>query len=185
MPFRWSSSCWKTREQLVGFYGDLVSFKVATDQMNLLRPHDRPVQIGDRQAAFLVLPFAARFDDLRVDDGLGSLAYVVDENPAFNAHLRGCETDAGCVTHRLDHLLGEADDLAVDLIDLRHALAQDGVAEHPNRKDRHGATLALRGPGVAEQPAPKTPFGSDPLGAVVSRSGPAAHRPLQPKAAQA
>ena len=51
----------------------------------------------------------------------------------------------GARVHRLDHLLGEADDLAVDLLDLGGALAQDGVAEDPDGEGRHRVTLPTPG----------------------------------------
>ena len=74
----------------------------------------------------------------RVDHRLRALADVVDEDPPLDAHLRRSEADAGGGVHRLDHLLGEADDLGVDLLDLYGALAQDGVAENPDRERSHG-----------------------------------------------
>ena len=106
--------------------------------MHLVRPDDRPVQLGYRQAALHVLPFAARLDDLRVDHRLGAFTDVVDEDPALDAHLRRREAHAGSRIHGLDHLLGEADDLGIDLLDLESPLAQHWVAENPDRKSGHG-----------------------------------------------
>ena len=110
------------------------------------------MQVGDRQAALLVLPLAAGLDYLRIDHRHGALADVVDEDPALDTHLRRGKAYARRGVHRLDHLLGEADDLGVDLLDLRGTLAQDGVAEHPDGEDGHGATLPMRNLLTAPQP---------------------------------
>ena len=139
-------------EQLVGFDRELVSLKVVAHEMDLLRPDDQPVQVGDRQAALLVLPLAAGLDYLRIDHRHGTFTDVVDEYPALDAHLRRRKAYARRGVHRLEHLLGEADDLAVDLLDLHGTLAKDGVAEYPDREDGHGATLPVRGRRSALQP---------------------------------
>jgi len=98
------------------------------------------VQVGDRQAALLVLPLAAGLDYLRIDHRHGALADVVDEDPALDTHLRRGKAYARRGVHRLDHLLGEADDLGVDLLDLRGTLAQDGS---PNTRMEKMATVQL------------------------------------------
>ena len=48
-----------------------------------------PAQAGDGEAPLVVVPLPVHLDDGRVDDGLGSLADVVDEQPLLHPDLGG------------------------------------------------------------------------------------------------
>src|SRR5579875_284840 len=115
-------------QQLVGLDVEWLAVEADATQVHLLRAHDRPGQAGDRQAALLVGPLAAGLDDLGVDDRGGPAAHVVDEQAALHADLGRGEAHARRRVHRLDHVLDETHERAVDRSDLHRSLAQHRVA---------------------------------------------------------
>jgi hypothetical protein len=126
-------------EQFVGLDRHLVAIEIETGEVDLLRPDDLPRQPGDRQTALLEVPLAASLGDDGIDDGLWPLADVVDEEPFLHADLRCGEADTGFVVHRLEHVVGQEDELAVDVGDVGRDLPQDRVAEDSDLEGgRHG-----------------------------------------------
>ena len=108
--------------------------------MHQLRPHHLDVQARDRQATLVVHPLAVGLDDLRVDDGQRFVAEVPDDDLLLHADLRRGEreTVAG-VLERVEHVVDQPDDLAVDVVDRAGLGFQDRVTEgadvvrHPDR----------------------------------------------------
>ncbi len=91
------------------------------------------------QAPLLEVPLSASLADRRVHDRLSPLADVVDKEAPLHTYLGGSEADAGCGVHRLDHVLGKADEAPVDVVDLTGTLAQHRVTEHADVVRGHGA----------------------------------------------
>ena len=95
-------------------------------------------RVGHRQAALEVAPLAAGLGDDRVDQRPAARRRVVDEQALLHADLRGGQPEAGRVVHRLEHVVGQADERAVDVVDLGGPLLQHRVAEDPDGVGSHG-----------------------------------------------
>ena len=118
------------RLELVGLPLDRVAVEVDAAQQHLLRADHLDVQAGDRQAALLVDPLAVGLDDLRVEDDHRLVAEVPHEDLLLHADLRGGQGEAVvAAVERAEHLVDEAQRLAVDVGDGRGLRLQHGVAE--------------------------------------------------------
>lgn len=139
-------------KELVGFELDVVAVEVQSGDADLLRAHDVPVQTWDRQAAFGELPFARRFGDHRVDQHLSPVAFaeVVDEEALLHTNLRRGQTHARSVVHGVEHVVGQFDQAAVDVGDLRCALSEHRIADDADaigaRHDRKATVTPVPGP---------------------------------------
>ncbi len=145
--------------QLVTFELDLVAVDVAAAHQHLFRAYQLDVQPGDAQAALLVHPLTATLDDLRVDDRPAAPRRFPHEDLLLHADLRRGETDPG-VAHaqRVEHVVDEAGDLAVDVRDGGRRGLENGIAEGADLI-RHTARLPIEmGHYFDEQPgAPSMP----------------------------
>ena len=118
------------RLELVGLPLDRVAVDVDAPQQHLLRAHDLDVQAGDRQAPLLVHPLPVGLDDLRVEHDHRVVAEVPHEHLLLHADLRGGQRQAVvAAVERAEHLVDEADGLAVDVGDGRGLGLEHGVAE--------------------------------------------------------
>lgn len=133
-------------EILVSFDRDLVAIDVEASEVDFLRPDDGPMQTGHGEASLFELPLAPRLRDDRVHDRLWPfiVADVVDEQPPLHTDLRGRQTHARSLVHRLDHVLDEVREAAVDVLDLGRALPEHGVAEDTDGIRGHGFSVVRR-----------------------------------------
>ena len=86
------------------------------------------------------------------DVGTGVVVEVVDEDPLLDADLRRGQADAGRGVHRLDHVLGELDQRAVDVGDVLGHPLEHGVADDPDLVRDHGRQGYRRADGVPTAP---------------------------------
>src|SRR5438270_5768693 len=128
-------------QKLVGADRQIVAVDVHAREVDLLGPHDGPVQPGDGEAALFVGPLPAVVVQHGVDDdvGPGLVVGVVHEDPALHPDLRSGQPHAGGGVHGLDHVPGQAADAFVDVGDRRGPLAENGVPEHADAVGRHRA----------------------------------------------
>ena len=131
----------KTRQQFIGLDTDLFAVKVDSFQQDLFGSDHLDIKTGNRKAAFFVDPFTRCFDDFWVDQHIRAVADVVHEQLLLHTNLRGRKADAGCVVHDVEHLIGESNELVVDLLDLERSRLQHGIAVCSNFV-RHGARLS-------------------------------------------
>ena len=150
-PCRWSSSCWKSR-------ASSSSASISTSLPSRSQPASRTsfgpdhldVEVRDGQATLVVHPLPPALLDDRVDEGQRALADVVDEQLLLHADLRRGQAQPGSGVHDLEHLVGQADELAVDVGHLGGRGLEHGVAEHSDlaghEAEDTGRTLGGRGP---------------------------------------
>lgn len=116
--------------ELVSFDLDLVSIKVDASHEHLLGADDVPRQPGHRQAAFLVLPLAVGFDNLRIDQGVRIFTSqeVVDEQALANSNLWRGKAEPRLFVHGLEHVFDQANQRTVDVGDILGDLFEHRVA---------------------------------------------------------
>ena len=107
-------------EQVFGL--ELEDFAVAVERphADAVRARYFLVDAGDGQAAFLEGLFAVAREDLRVDKDLQPVALIgqVDHDHALRlVDLDGGQADAGRVIHGLGHIVDQATNGVVDLLD--------------------------------------------------------------------
>ena len=94
-------------EELVALHDDLVAVEVEPLHRHDLRPDDLERETREREAALFVAPFAGRLDDLRVEQHVGAVADVVDEEALLHTDLGRGQADTRRVVHRLVHGVDE------------------------------------------------------------------------------
>ena len=109
---------------------------------------------GTDKHPLLVGPLALVGREAGVDDGMGAGADVVDEEALLDAHLRGGQADTRGLVHGDEHVVGQLDQVLVDLGDVLGGLAQDRVAEHADLERSHDARVP---PLRALSPSPGAP----------------------------
>src|SRR5690606_30565694 len=107
------------------------------------RALDDLLQPRDAETPLLVsLDLVARLEDDRIHEAERldpRLPDIDDDDAAADPDLRRGEADAVRVVHRREHLVHQAPDLVVDLLDRLGLLPQDRVAEDPYLVYRHAA----------------------------------------------
>src|SRR5690606_23717153 len=106
----------------------------ALDDLLQLRDADPPLSVS--------LVLVARLEDDRIHEAERldpRLPDIDDDDAAADPDLRRGEADAVRVVHRREHLVHQAPDLVVDLLDRLGLLPQDRVAEDPYLVYRHAA----------------------------------------------
>ena len=129
-PLRWSISCWNIRGfEFVGLDLDDLTVEVDSAHQNGLGPQHLDVQAGNRETPLVVGPFAVGFDHFGIDDGHRVLVDVPHHHLLLDADLRRgqCNTVAG-VDERVEHVVDEADDPAIDVVDEGRLGLQHGIA---------------------------------------------------------
>ena len=129
------------RQKLVGLDRDLFSVKVDSLQQDLFGPNHLDVQTGNRKTALFVDPLTGGFNDFGVDQHVGAVTNVVDEQLLLHTDLRSRQAYAGSVVHDVEHFVGETNELVVDFLDLERSRLQHGVAVCSDFV-RHGARLS-------------------------------------------
>ena len=129
------------RQKLVGLDCDLFSGKVDSLQQNLFGSNHLDVQARNREAPFFVDPFTGCFDDFGIDQNVGAVTNVVDEQLLLHTDLRSRKAYAGSVVHDVEHLVGETNEFVVDFLDLERSRLQHGIAVCSDFV-RHGARLS-------------------------------------------
>ena len=114
--------------EVVGLDGQLVAVEVVALEQHRLGTEDADAQAGDREAGLVVVQLAARLHDLGVDDGLGAVVEVVDEQAPLDPDLGGGQAGADRLVHGLHHVVDQLHQGAVDVVDRLGHLAQHGVA---------------------------------------------------------
>src|SRR5487761_2092803 len=109
--------------------------------MDLFWSDELPAEPWNRQTSLLVHPLTGGLQDLWIDYHRGSVADVVDKHPALHPNLGRCKSYAWGVVHRLDHVLRETHERAVDVVDLTRSLPEHRVAEDADLVGRHSPML--------------------------------------------
>src|SRR5918993_2145661 len=118
------------RLEFVGLDVDHVAVEVDAAHVDHLGPQHLDVQARNRQATFVVDPFTVGLDDLRVDDRQRFVTEVPHDDLLLHPDLRRGERQAVArVGQRVEHVVDEPDDLAVDVVDVTRLRFQDGVSE--------------------------------------------------------
>ena len=106
--------------QLVALDGDGLAVDVEAVEQDPVGAEDRPVEVGHRQAALDVLPLAVVVGEGGVDDDAPArpVVDVVDEHPLLDADLGRGQAHAGSLVHGLQHVVGQAAEVGVELGDL-------------------------------------------------------------------
>lgn len=124
--------------EVVGFEFDGVAVKVHTTQENLTGPHNRPMQTGNAQTAFLELPLSGALHDLRIDEHPSPLVTVEHKDAAADADLWSRQPETGSVVHDVEHVLDQVHQGAVDLGHLIGALSKNRITDYPDVVGNHG-----------------------------------------------
>lgn len=132
----------ESREQFVGLDRDFLARQIDAAKQNFLWSDHLDVETRYRKASFFIDPLARGFDDFRVDENIRAVANVVDEQLLLDTDLRGRETDTGRVVHDVEHLVGEAHEFVVDLLDLERRRLQNRISVCTNFV-RHAARLSV------------------------------------------
>lgn len=120
----------ESRLEFVGLERDLVSVDVDTGHENGFRSNHLDVQARDAEASLFVRPFAIGFGDHRVEDHFRFTIDVPDEDLTLDSHLWSRETDSRIgLVQRVEHLLDDPNDLAVDIGHLGSFGSQNRIAE--------------------------------------------------------
>ena len=94
------------------FDGELFVIQRPTRDQHAVRPRNVCSEVGDTQTALFPDDATVPLGDYRIDDLQQVLATMLvvdveDDDPLRHADLWGCETDARCRVHRLDHVLDQ------------------------------------------------------------------------------
>ena len=115
--------------EFVGLDLDDLTVQVDAAHEHGLRTQHLDVQTGNRQAPLVVHPLAVGFDDLRVDDRQRVLVDVPHDDLLLHTDLRRGERNAVArVDQCVEHVVDEADDLTVDIVDLGRDGLEDRIA---------------------------------------------------------
>lgn len=144
----------QTGHQLIGLDADLVAVEVEAHDVHCLRAGDLPRQTRHRQTALLVHPFAVAFLEHRVDEHLGAVAVVVDEEALPDPDLGSGQAESIGVVHRVEHVVGQTRQSTVELGDDVGRCTQHRVAEDADCVGRHGLKASV---GAMATDAPDTP----------------------------
>ena len=125
---------------------DAVAVGVA--ELYALGARDDFNEVRDREAALLLGHFAFGFDDLGIDEDMELAAALadgeVDEHETLrHADLIRREADAGGGVHRVDHVVDQLLQRAVDLRDGLGRQAEDFGAVLDDGKNCHGISYAF------------------------------------------
>lgn len=132
----------ETREQFVGLESDLFTREVDAAHQHFFRADHLDVKTRNGQTALFVHPLTRGLDDFGVDEDVGTVTNVVDEELFLNADLGCGETNTGCVVHDVEHLVGEPNEFVVDFLNLERRRLQHGITVCANFVG-HGARLSL------------------------------------------
>ena len=113
---------------------DDVAVDVEAAHEYLVRTQHLDVQTRDAEASLVVDPLATGLDDLRVDDHHGLVVHVPHEDLLLHTDLGRSEADARvAVVQRVEHVVDQTGDLAVDLGDRGSLRLQYRITEGPDR----------------------------------------------------
>lgn len=120
----------ETRFEFVGLERHLVPVDVDPGHENRLRAHHLDVETRDAETPLVVGPLPVGFGDHRVEDHFGLTVDVPDEDLPLDPDLWRGETDSRLgLVERVEHLLDDPHDLAVDVGDLGRLGCEDRITE--------------------------------------------------------
>ena len=128
-------------EEFLSLERDLVALEIEPADMDPVRTEDPEPQPGDGEAPLVVVPLPLGLVDLGVDQCLRPVSHVVDEDTLLHAHLGSGQSGSLGVVHRLDHVVDELREPAVDPVDLAGDLLEDRVAIGAHGVRRHRPIL--------------------------------------------
>ncbi len=86
-----------------------------------------------------MLPLALGLANLGIDEHTGQTFVIIeDEDAPLDTNLRSGQTQARSVVHRGEHVVDQAGDATVDVVDLARTLCEDRVTDDADLVRSHG-----------------------------------------------
>ncbi len=129
----------KPAKELVGLDRHFLAIEVVATDVHLHRSDDPQPEVGNGETPFFVVPLTSRLHDGRVDHHFGPLTHVIDEQPFLHSDLGGGQTGAHGDIHGVHHVIHQAGERPVDLVDVASHLFEHRISIGADRIRGHAS----------------------------------------------